>query len=81
MPLLTSFPRIYTLRQRDAKLAPVKSYLEVTSSIGAWIGDLETGSRMRVSVDEREELSHGLKTMKEAYAGDLSDDEDEGWDD
>lgn len=37
--------------------------------------------RMRVSVDEREELSNGLQEIAGAYVVDFESDDEDGWDD
>lgn len=81
MPLLSSFPAIFEMRRHNAKTTSVRSTLTVTSSIGEWVRGLEASSRLRIGFDEREEISNGLKTIREVYASNAYDEEDDDWDD
>ncbi|KAF2756997.1 tubulin nucleotide-binding domain-like protein [Pseudovirgaria hyperparasitica] len=69
-PQLTSFPTIFGV-QSDHRLA-IHTALTTSSAVATQIRQMERTVRRYVSVDEREAVSDGLKTLCEEY--------EEGWD-
>lgn len=79
-PLPTSFPHIYSLAAGSSTSScAVNASMHITSSIGDWVRGLERVTSRATSVDEREELRDGLRSIAEGYHwGFESDGEEEG---
>lgn len=69
-PVLSSYPRIFSLSNPPEKLA-VRTALSTSSDVAYQIRDVERMARQLISIDEREALCDGLVKMAEEY--------EEGW--